>query len=155
MTLMGMHPAALAYFERTVPAGLRDRLTGSGQMPHPEVIARLCRARIGVNYHPLDSEQVRVAIPAKMFEYLACGLPVVTTRLPLLTELLADCPAVRWAEDDANAYADALIEMAGRPDLPRVAEDGRRFSDERFRCEAEAERLAAMYREIVGHESDA
>lgn len=154
MTLVGMHPAALAYFERTVPANLRDRLTGCGQMPHPEVIARLCRARVGVNYHPLDSEQVRVAIPAKVFEYLACGLPVVTTRLPLLTELLADCPAVRWAEDDADAYADALADMAGRADLAHVADAGRRFSDERFRCEGEAERLAAMYRGILGRESD-
>jgi len=150
MTLMGMHPAALAYFERTAPPDLRGRLTGCGQMPHPEVIACLCRARVGVNYHPLASEQVRVAIPAKVFEYLACGLPVVTTRLPLLTELLADCPAVRWAEDDVDAYAEALAELAGRADLAQVADAGRRFGDGRFRCEGEAERLAAMYREMLG-----
>ncbi len=155
MALVGMHQAALEHFEWTAPASLRDRLHGCGQMAHPEVIARLCRARVGVNYHPLDSEQVRVAIPAKVFEYLACGLPVVTTEVPLLKELLEDCPAVRWVEDDADAFADALAETAARTDLAQAADAARRYSDERFRCEAEAERLVGMYRDILGHRSDA
>jgi len=154
MTLLGMHPAALEHFERNVRGPIRERLRGCGKMSHPEVIAYLCRARVGVNYHPLDSEQVRVAIPAKVFEYLACGLPVVTTEVPLLKELLADCPAVRWSEDSAESFADALAETAARADLAQVADQGRRFSDERFRCEAEARRLLAMYRDIFGRAPD-
>lgn len=153
-TLLGMHDEMLEWFEANVPADVRDRLHGVGKVPHEEIAGRLCRARLGVNYHPLDTRQLAVAIPVKAFEYLACGLPMVTTRVPMLVELVDSCPAVALADESSDAYLDAVLALADREDLGSLSDDARRFSDERFNCRREGERLAALYNDICEAKAD-
>ncbi|KKL97669.1 hypothetical protein LCGC14_1832160 [marine sediment metagenome] len=148
-SFMGLHEPLLAWFQQNVAGRTGGRLVGVGMVPHAEIAGRLCRAKIGVNYHTLESRQIQVAIPLKVFEYLACGLAVVTTRVPMLVELVTDCPAVALAGEDADSYLAALDGLARRDDLARLAEEARRFSDERFNCRAEGVRLAAMYEDIL------
>ena len=149
-TFVGMHPPVLRAFEEGVPAELRDRLRGLGKIPHIQVAELLCRAKIGVNYHTLDSRQIQVAIPLKVFEYLACGLAVVTTCVPLLVELVQDCPAVVLSGESLAEYAATLESLASSERLREHSHTARRFSDERFNCQAEARRLAALYQDILG-----
>lgn len=160
-TFVGMHPPTLKWFQDNAPADLRPRVAAVGLIPHMEVAERLCRARIGVNYHTLETRQIQVAIPLKVFEYLACGLPVVTTRVPLLVELVADCPAVALSDEDVDAYAAALgslaslgspgslASLAGTDKLRKLCSVARRFSDKRFNCRAEVLRLSRMYMDIL------
>jgi len=148
--LMGMHEPQRRWFEQNVSGEMRGRLTVIGKIPHLEVPHRLCMAKIGINYHPLDSRQVQVAIPVKVFEYMVCGLPVVTTRLPLLVEVVKDCPAVALVDEDAGSYLAALEAMAERSDLAALGREAQRFSAERFDCLAQARELADFYEAIRG-----
>jgi len=147
-TLLGMHEQTMKWFEQRVPAHLRGRLVGVGKIPHMEVGQRLCQAKIGINYHPLDSRQVQVAIPLKVFEYMASGLPVVTTRVPLLVELVQDCPAVHLCDDSVESYLAALESLTDEPRRQSLGALARQFSDERFNCSAEARKLGALYSDI-------
>ncbi len=47
-----------------------------------ELVARLASAAVLVNPRPIDQGFVRYSFPSKLIEYLATGVPVVTTRLP-------------------------------------------------------------------------
>lgn len=50
--------------------------------------------------------------PVKIFDYLACGRPVVASRLPGTTDPFASSGAVRLVEpENSSALADALIDM--------------------------------------------
>ncbi len=150
--LLGLHEPQLQWFRDNVQGSGTDRLSAVGKMPHAEVAERLCRARIGINYHPLGSKHIQVAIPLKVFEYLACGLPVLTTRVPLLVELVEDCEAVVCADEDQDTYLAALSSLAERDDLDRLSGEARRFSDRRFNCRAETRRLASLYEDICAQD---
>ncbi len=66
---------------------LEDYFTFVPRVPFNEVLEYLKRSRIGFNYHPVE-KRFEVAIPMKVFEYMAVGLPVVTSSLPELENLL-------------------------------------------------------------------
>ena len=146
--LLGLHDPFLEWAREHTPEHLRGRLISLGKIPYRDVAARLCRAMIGVNYHTLDYQQIMVAIPVKVFEYLACGLSVVTTRVPLLAECAGTCPAVTWADESPEAYLKSLCDLASAADLAERGAAARDYSDHRFHCRVEAERLATLYESI-------
>ena len=55
--------------------------------------------------------------PMKMFEYLACARPIVTSDLPILREILDERCAVIVPSEDTQAWAAALRQLAA--DAPR------------------------------------
>jgi glycosyltransferase involved in cell wall biosynthesis len=56
--------------------------------------------------------------PLKLFEYMAAGLPIVTSDLPVLRELLRDDDsALLVAPDDVQGYAAAIERLARDADL--------------------------------------
>lgn len=75
-----------------------EGVTWHGPVPFDELPARLARMGVGLTPYA-DSAFNRASFPLKMLEYLAAGLPVVST----------DLPAVRWLDTD-------LIEVAQGPE---------------------------------------
>ncbi|UYN90697.1 MAG: glycosyltransferase [Anaerolineales bacterium] len=53
--------------------------------------------------------------PMKMFEYLACARPIVTSDLPILREILSEDNAVILPSQDVAAWAQALRQLAAEP----------------------------------------
>lgn len=147
-TFVGMHPEQEVWFREHVQGEVISRLHGLGKVRHVEVAAMLCEAAIGINYHPVGEPYLQRVIPLKVFEYMACGLPTVTTRVRALVDLVRDCPAVTFADEDTDAYAAALKALAARSDRAALSEQARQFSDDRFNCRLEGEHLAAMYESI-------
>ena len=148
-TFLGMHPPMVQWFEANVQGPIRQRLHGLGKVPHEEVAAHLCRARIGVNYHRLDSRQLQMVIPLKVFEYMACGLGAISTRVPALVESLSDCGAVTFTEESPEQYLADLAALATRADLAAVGHEARRYADERLDCDREVQSLLALYDAIL------
>ena len=82
------------------------------------------------------------ALPTKMFEYMAMGVPVLASDLPLWRALVHDSGAGRVAEPTAAAFAEALTAMLADPAALAVhAEHGRTAYRTRYRWEVERERL--------------
>ena len=83
-TLLIGEPAALdrIVIDRTVrKLGLEDDLDITGIVPHAEVPVLLPKAQIGLVLL-LDRPKFRHNIACKAFEYMACGMPVVSSDLP-------------------------------------------------------------------------
>jgi len=53
--------------------------------------------------------------PMKLFEYLACGRPILSSNLPVLQEVLQPEFAMLLPPDDPNAWGVALRDLAGNP----------------------------------------
>jgi len=148
MELVGAIDAA------TDTTALRDA-ESSGRLRHGGVVgpmqARdlLLGARIGVI--PFRRTPVTDQIfPTKLFEYLAAGLAVIATETPLLRMLLDGSDCVTFVPpDDPAAIAGAVRRYAEDPGLLlRHGAEARRAA-QRFRWHREADRLVAMYDELL------
>lgn len=81
--------------------------------------------------------------PMKMFEYMASGVPMVASSLPVLQEVLAhERNALIAPSDDEHAWVQAISRLAGDPAL-RVALAGQALRDlDAFTPRARAARIA-------------
>ncbi|MFL0799720.1 MAG: glycosyltransferase family 4 protein [Agarilytica sp.] len=109
-----------------------DNLRYVGHVPHP--VAKRAMRSVDVLLMPYQRE-VSIGVakhdtgrwmsPMKMFEYLATGIPVISSNLPVLREVLNDgenCLLV--PPEDATAWSLALDKITGNPRL--AAELGQR-----------------------------
>jgi len=99
-----------------------EGVTWHGPVPFEELPARLARMGVGLTPYA-DSEFNRSSFPLKILEYLAAGLPVVST----------DLAAVRWLDTDLitvardpQDFARHVREILARPADP--AERARRIA---------------------------
>jgi len=170
------HDRGIDVLARTVsephfPAGWRLEMVGSidratsterlraaqetGRAHHAGVVgpmeARdlLLHARVGVV--PFRRTPVTDQIfPTKLFEYLAAGLAVIATDMPLWGHLLDGIECVTFVPaDDPAAMARAISRYADDPALlARHSAEARRAA-QRFSWAPEAARLVEMYDELL------
>jgi glycosyltransferase involved in cell wall biosynthesis len=96
----------------------------------------------------LNGAHLDTALPNKLYEYLGCGLPVITLRHRALRRMLRE-EAVGVGLDDVGDLAAALASVDVAALRRRVAE--RR---ERYTVEAQIGRIAAVYRDVAAAGGD-
>ncbi len=129
--------------------GVGDRVEWAGWLLPTEAWKRLRRGDIGVVPTRAGGSQELSTSPLKLFEYLACGLPVVASDLPALREVIRDGEnGLVFAEGDPDALAAALARLAGSPGLrERIGAAGRAGAAERT-WSHRASRIAALAAQI-------
>ena len=108
----GLPPnATLAGFVRPAELAERYRRFSVVLMPYP-------RSGIAVASGPHDTS--RWCSPMKMFEYMAAGVPIVSSDLPVLGEVLRhERNALIAPADDVAAWQGAVERLVGDPALAR------------------------------------
>jgi len=88
-----------------------------GFVPNEQALALADGALAGLSLLQ-DEANFRVSMPTKVIEYMARGIPVITTPLPLAVDLVrsAECGFVVPFTDPAAA-ADAILKLDADPDL--------------------------------------
>jgi len=134
--------------------GMPDALVYLGVKDSPEALAEaLAAADVGLV--PYDANPLwRHALPAKFFEYAACGLPVLAT-VPedsVLAQLIRTRDVGRTVPPaDVPALAGAIRAWREDPsEARRLGENGRRLVVESFDRTALAERFVAELRPLLG-----
>jgi glycosyltransferase involved in cell wall biosynthesis len=156
---------------RTELPGLRFRVTGEG--PRLEGLRELTR-QLDLEDHvellgwvSLEdlSEELRsadVGVVAqrsspysnlvhtnKMYEYILFGKPVIATRLDSISSYFPP-DSIRYVEpDDVESMAEAIIELARRPERREELVRNARALYEEYRWERQAELLIAAHDELV------
>ena len=98
--------------------GLEGRVEWAGWLPPGEAWKRLRRGDVGVVPTRAGGTQELSTSPLKLFEYLACGLPVVASDLPALREVVRDGEnGLLFTEGDPAALAAALARLSTSPEL--------------------------------------
>jgi glycosyltransferase involved in cell wall biosynthesis len=67
-------------------------------VPHEQVPHVLAQAHVGVLPFP-DEEKFRVSSAIKLFEYMASGLPIMSTRIVAHTDVVGEGQCAFWADD--------------------------------------------------------
>ncbi|MCB9759379.1 MAG: glycosyltransferase family 4 protein [Alphaproteobacteria bacterium] len=91
----------------------------------------------------------RDGVPVAMMEAMAAGLPVLTTTLPGLDELVDDACGWRVPPDDPDALTEAVAEVLADPVARAVkGQAARRRVAEGFTLDAQVEGMLAAWREV-------
>jgi glycosyltransferase involved in cell wall biosynthesis len=94
---------------------LNDRVIFTGYAPYADLPRYLRLADVAIN--PLKISRVSsVAFPHKVLQYLASGLPVVSTRLDGLVSALEGIQNLDWVESPEDCL-DRAIELIKNSDL--------------------------------------
>lgn len=83
-----------------------------------------------------ESSDTRGQVPAKLFDAMALGRPIVSTRVSMIPEILEGCGAL-VAPGDVAGLAAAIARLLDHPDEARaLGEAARRRAVERYSFEA-------------------
>jgi glycosyltransferase involved in cell wall biosynthesis len=126
------------------------RVDAPGHLDRAGVRATLLRALAGlVTLHPVAN--YRDALPVKMFEYMAAGLPVIASDFPLWRQIVeGNKCGVCVDPRDPGAIAAAIDRFCRHPELARrMGENGRRAVLARYHWGGEAAKLAAFYDDLL------
>lgn len=134
---------------RAAVAGLEAQVEAVGWVPFAQVPAYLAAADVALALlQPI--ERYVVALPVKLFEYMACSLPVVISDFPPNRAVVAaaDC-GVLVDPTDVDAVAAALARLLTDPaEARRLGENGRRAFEAQYNWQALEPRLLDLYRAL-------
>jgi colanic acid biosynthesis glycosyl transferase WcaI len=97
--------------QKATNLGIEDRVEFTGFVSREQVPEMLSQATIGVAPIKTD-DSLRYAVPTKLYEYMACALPVIAVGEGAIEHLVEASHAGVVAEDDPEAIAaqiDALL----------------------------------------------
>lgn len=80
----------------------------------------------------------RYLSPMKLFEYMACGRPILCSDLPVLREVLSPEIAVLLPPDDVEAWVGAIQSLTDDPERRHFLGEGVRSAARRYTWEARA-----------------
>jgi glycosyltransferase involved in cell wall biosynthesis len=122
-------------------------------VPYSTVLDYAAKSRIGFNYHPRQ-RHLLVAIPMKVFEYMLCGLPLVTTALPELTNLMTHEKHGLLIDSDRPVdYANAIVSLLSNPEKGQsLGMAGQELVQSHLNWEkSEAWKLLSAYEGLLGN----
>ena len=127
--------------------GVADRVRFLGARDEYEVREALARAHLFVLASVVAADGQMEGLPVALMEALASGVPVVSTRLSGIPELVIDGHTGRLAEPgDPASLADALNRTIGDHDFRlRSAEAGRALVEREFELGIEVDKLRRLF----------
>jgi glycosyltransferase involved in cell wall biosynthesis len=89
-----------------LPEGVR----ATGRMPYDRIGAELARARAGFSIWA-DTPKNRHNIPSKLFDYMAAGVPFLTSDFDNIRDACGGDGGLFFDPDDVEGIADALVRL--------------------------------------------
>jgi glycosyltransferase involved in cell wall biosynthesis len=133
-----------------------DRIKIKGYVPHAELLSWTASADLGLSVFSRDiSISTRYCLPNKLFEYLMAGLPVLTTPLDAVVELVRRYE-VGWeiASMEPQVVAQAINGMLADPiELARMRANALAACKQDLRWDVEKGTLVALYQRVFAQAS--
>jgi glycosyltransferase involved in cell wall biosynthesis len=145
--IVGEGPLRPALERRIVRLGLQGRVLLLGARPQEQVQAAMREASVFVLACVVTPKGDRDGIPVALMEAMATGLPVVSTDVSGIPELVIDGVTGRLAPPgDAQALADCLVNLlSDRSKAQQLALAARAHVEREFNVTTEAGKLHAAF----------
>lgn len=131
--------------------GIAERVAFLGSAPREAVVEAYGRADVFVLASRIAKNGDRDGLPNVIMEAMAMGLPVVSTRVSAVPEIVSEATGVLVPPRDVPALADALAGLAADPDRRvRLGAAGAARVREHFSPDPGIDHLAGRLRETMG-----
>lgn len=110
----------------------------------------LAKSKVGlVTLHPVIN--YIDALPVKMFEYMAAGIPVIASNFPLWREIVEGNQCGVCVDPlDSKAIGEAIQYLIGHPsEAEQMGENGRKAVEEKYNWTIEEQKLLKLYNELL------
>jgi len=133
-TIVGDGPLRDKIADRIESLKLMGSVVLAGLQPQQAIRDLLESANVFALGSIVDSKGAMDTLPTVITEAMACRLPVVSTRLAGIPEMVIDGQTGRLVEPgDSAGMADALAELAADPEARKaMGNGGRRLAEQRF-----------------------
>ena len=126
--------------------GIGDRVRFAAPVPHAELLAWTAGAWCGASLLVDVCLNHKYSLPNKLFEYLAVGVPLISSDNPEIAGFLAEWGAGEICDPtDPSSIADAVLRLGKRHDAAAAAA---RAAGAAFRWENEAQTLLKIYESL-------
>ncbi|MCY7294390.1 glycosyltransferase family 4 protein [Alteromonas sp. a30] len=121
-----------------------------GWCSRDDVAALAQKSRIGIVVLSATGDY-EDALPVKMFEYMASGLPVICSDFPLWKSIVDEAQCGFYiAPENAKALADKIQTLMSEEDTAKsMGDNGRRAVSEKFEWHVEFNELKALYERLL------
>lgn len=139
---------------RVVERGIDERTHFLGMVPSAEVVPYAASATVGILSTVPTNLNNQLALPNKIFQYMAASLPVVASDYPQIRDVVEGSHAgVVYDPRDVEALAAAIRIYTDDPErAARDGANGRRAITEHFHWDASAATLLEIYRTVLGRD---
>ena len=130
----------------------RERVVFTGYVAHADVPATIAQARVGFYAVPLTDPYgiYRTCSPLKVVEYMACGLPVVASRVEDAEKMLGESGGGVCVENLPRLFAREIVGYLRDPERARAdGEKGRAYIEEHRVFEALGREVEAAYERLL------
>jgi glycosyltransferase involved in cell wall biosynthesis len=137
--------------------GVADRVKILPPVPYAELLDWTASADIGLNVFPPEhSLSIKMCLPNKFFEYLMAGLPVLTSQLDAVVDIVRICDVGQVVSSLApQSIAMAINEMLKNgEELARMRRNALVAAKQELNWERESEQLISLYQNILREQSD-
>jgi glycosyltransferase involved in cell wall biosynthesis len=154
IVLMGLGPKkTLSQLEALIVSeGVADRVKILPSVPYEELLNWTASADIGLNILPPDySASIRMCLPNKLFEYLMAGIPVLTSELGAVVEVIKtyDVGQIVSSLDPEDVGVAITTMLEDRVALARMRQHALDAAQSEFCWEKEKQRLVRLYQDIL------
>ncbi len=145
--LIGAGPVQAQVEQQIQQSGIAERFHVHGGQTRPQVLEFLAKADVKVLASVRTANGKREGIPMVLMEAMACGVPVVASRISGIPELVEDEKAgLLFTPGDSSAFADALERLIqDRALRVHMGAEGREMIVREFDLKKNAEELYSLF----------
>jgi glycosyltransferase involved in cell wall biosynthesis len=136
---------------KSVSAGLEDSIKFKGWISYPKIYDIYHEADIGLSIL-LPEKRYVAALPVKLFEYMAAGIPVIASNFPEISSIISseNCGVVVNPQVPIEEIAHLIHQWWKNPSIPKsLGENGRMAVLNKYNWEAQINDLSSMYSKLL------
>jgi glycosyltransferase involved in cell wall biosynthesis len=95
--------------------GVSDFIQFKPSVPVEEIAKEIARADIGI-YPGLPDPHMSIAMPTKVLEYAFMGIPIVASRLRVLSKFFGDSAVMFFEPGNVDQFSECVLELFYDPD---------------------------------------
>jgi glycosyltransferase involved in cell wall biosynthesis len=130
--------------------GLADNAVFTGSLPHEEIAPLIRRFDVALAPYPRPHHDFYFS-PLKLFEYMACGVPVVAAGLGQIEDVVRDGETgLLYSPDEPDALVEACGRLLTDPDLRlRIGSAAAKEIHNYYTWDHNAERVTTLARSLI------